>query len=59
MRYQRRYTHDLLVIDESDCAGDLCQPSDYLVHIIDKMTGEIVWQNGPSIRYGVTGVPKP
>lgn len=60
MRYLRRYTQDLYVIDRNDDADALTYPdSDYKVHVIDTVTGTIVWQSSPSERYGRAGVTLP
>ena len=56
MRYLRRYTQDLHVTDQNDDAGALTYRSDYKVHVIDTVTGTIVWQSSPSDRYGRIGV---
>lgn len=59
MRYQLRYTQDLQRIRQADDWRELVVlSSDYLLHIIDLTTGEVVWQNGKSNRYGNQGVAK-
>lgn len=56
MRYILRYTNDLHRIDASDNLAELKRRSDYKIHVWDTKARKVVWQNGPSDRYGTVGV---
>lgn len=58
-RYQVRYTSDLAVAAIGDDLEELVRrfrTGDFLVHILDTTSGEIVWQSGRSIRFGTVGL---
>lgn len=53
-----RYTYDLTVAQTStDLASLTGNTGGYLMHVID-VNGNVVWQSGPSQRYGDIGVNK-
>lgn len=55
MDYELRYTHDLHPIACSDDLTELKvrgRRSYDKVHIIETLTGDLIWQNSKSIRYG-------
>ena len=57
-RFILRFTQDLYVIRTGPTLESVVPPyhRDHKVHVWDRQTGTVVWQNCPSVRYGDAGV---